>query len=120
MSSWLDEIDCLGYTNAGVSSGMYAAQILKSIAGQSLFQLVVMYAAVFHADALFGVPNAGLADGRSHDEAAQRGGISGAGRCGQDLHTDTGGETLGQIYGLTAWLTDVPPSVRSPIWNMMR
>ncbi len=65
MSSWLDEIDCLGYTNAGVSSGMYAAQILKSIAGQSLFQLVVMYAAVFHADALFGVPNAGLADGPS-------------------------------------------------------
>ncbi len=40
-------------------------QILKSIVGQSSFQLVVMYLAVFHADALFGVPNTGLADGPS-------------------------------------------------------
>ncbi len=44
---------------------MHAAQILKSIVGQSSFQLVVMYTAVFHADVLFGVPNAGLADGPS-------------------------------------------------------
>jgi Ca2+ transporting ATPase len=42
-----------------------SAQILKSIVGQSSFQLVVMYLAVFHSDALFGVPNTGLADGPS-------------------------------------------------------
>lgn len=42
-----------------------SSQILKSIAGQSAFQLLVMYATVFHADAVFGVPNAGLADGPS-------------------------------------------------------
>ncbi|BDA45515.1 Plasma membrane calcium-transporting ATPase 1 [Coccomyxa sp. Obi] len=47
------------------SKPLLSPSILKSIAGQSSFQLVVMYAAVFHADVLFGVPNAGLADGPS-------------------------------------------------------
>lgn len=40
-------------------------QIVKSIVGQSVFQLGVMYALVYHADAIFGVPKAGLMDGPS-------------------------------------------------------
>ncbi|EIE20267.1 calcium-translocating P-type ATPase [Coccomyxa subellipsoidea C-169] len=47
------------------SKPLLTPSILKSIVGQSSFQLVVMYLAVFHADALFGVPNTGLADGPS-------------------------------------------------------
>ena len=37
------------------------AQIVKSIVGQSMFQLGVMYALVYHADAVFGMPS-GSAD----------------------------------------------------------
>ena len=40
-------------------------QIVKSIVGQSLFQLGVMYALVYHGDAIFDVPNAMAMDGPS-------------------------------------------------------
>ena len=40
-------------------------QVVKSIVGQSIFQLGVMYALVYHSDAIFGVPNAGLMNGPS-------------------------------------------------------
>ena len=40
-------------------------QVLKSVAGQSAFQLAVMYALVFHGDALFGVPSAASVQGPS-------------------------------------------------------
>ena len=40
-------------------------QIVKSIVGQSLFQLGVMYALVYHSDSIFGVPNAATMDGPS-------------------------------------------------------
>lgn len=42
-----------------------ARQVLKSVAGQSAFQLAVMYALVFHGDALFGVPAAASVQGAS-------------------------------------------------------
>lgn len=42
-----------------------APQVLKSIAGQSAFQLAVMFALVVHGDALFGVPPAAAAHGAS-------------------------------------------------------
>lgn len=42
-----------------------ARQVLKSVAGQSAFQLAVMYALVFHGDALFGVPAATSVQGAS-------------------------------------------------------
>ena len=43
------------------------AQVVKSIIGQSIFQLGVMYALVCHADTIFGVPSgsADLMDGPS-------------------------------------------------------
>lgn len=40
-------------------------QVLKSVAGQSALQLAVMYALVFHGDALFGVPPAASVPGPS-------------------------------------------------------
>ncbi len=40
-------------------------QIVKSIVGQSLFQLGVMYALVYHGDVIFDVPNAMAMDGPS-------------------------------------------------------
>ena len=40
-------------------------QVLKSIAGQSAFQLLVMYALVFHGPAIFGVASASMVDGPS-------------------------------------------------------
>ncbi len=42
-----------------------ATQVLKSVAGQSAFQLAVMYALVVHGDAVFGVPAAAAAPGAS-------------------------------------------------------
>jgi hypothetical protein len=39
--------------------------VLKGIAGQSIFQLAVMYALVFHGDSIFGVPNGSLTAGPS-------------------------------------------------------
>jgi len=39
--------------------------VLKSVAGQSAFQLAVMYALVVHGDAVFGVPAAAAAPGAS-------------------------------------------------------
>lgn len=52
-----------------VAAAHYAAparrQVLKSVAGQSAFQLAAMYALVFHGDALFGVPPAAAVQGPS-------------------------------------------------------
>ena len=39
--------------------------MLKSIAGQSAFQLAAMYALVFHGPAIFGVANASSLEGPS-------------------------------------------------------
>jgi hypothetical protein len=39
--------------------------VLKSVAGQSAFQLAVMYGLVTHGDAVFGVPAAAAAPGAS-------------------------------------------------------
>jgi hypothetical protein len=41
------------------------AQVLKSVVGQSAFQLAVMWALVFSGPGIFGVPAASLADGPS-------------------------------------------------------
>ena len=40
-------------------------QIVKSIVGQSVFQLGVMYALVVHSDAIFAVPNDLVMEGPS-------------------------------------------------------
>ena len=40
-------------------------QVLKSIAGQSAFQLAAMYALVFHGPAIFGVASSAMVDGPS-------------------------------------------------------
>ena len=40
-------------------------QIVKSIVGQSLFQLGVMYALVYHSDAIFAIPHGVAMDGAS-------------------------------------------------------
>jgi Ca2+ transporting ATPase len=40
-------------------------QVLKNIAGQSFFQLLVMYALVFHGDSIFSIPSAVATEGPS-------------------------------------------------------